>query len=130
MEPNVTIHIGDASNPAVLDRTLGDAHFDVIIDDGSHRSDHIISAFEACFPRLYPNGLYFIEDLHCSYFASHGGGFRRPGAAVEWFKGLADALNADHFQTDASQTFDDVELRRLRELGRQIACVSFFEFVS
>jgi WsaF, C-terminal domain/WsaF, N-terminal domain len=128
-EPNVSILIGDASDPVVLDRMLGDARFDVIIDDGSHRSDHIVSSFEACFSRLDPNGLYIVEDLHCSYYASHGGGFRLPGAAMEWFKGLADALNTDHFEADASAKLDSAELQRLRDLGRQIACVSFFDSV-
>ena len=131
VSPNVFIHIGDASDPVSLDHMLGDAHFDVIIDDGSHRSDQIIAAFQACFPRrLNPNGLYIVEDLHCSYSTSYGGGFRLPSAALEWFKGLADALNSDHFERDASEKLDEAELQRLQELGRQIACVSFFDSVA
>ena len=127
--PNVSVHIGDASDPVALDHMLGDARFDVIIDDGSHRSDQIVAAFEACFPRLNPNGRYIVEDLHCSYSRSYGGGFRLPAAAVEWFKGLADALNSDHFERDASEKLDHPELQRLQQLGRQIACVSFFDSV-
>jgi hypothetical protein len=93
------------------------------------RSHQIISSFEACFPRLDANGIYIVEDLHCSYFASHGGGFRLPGAAMEWFKGLTDALNADDFGGDASEKLDNAALERLRDLGRQIACISFFDSV-
>ena len=126
-EPNVSIRIGDASDPAALDRMLADAEFDVIIDDGSHRSDHVVATFNACFGRLGLGGLYIVEDLHCSYYSSHGGGFRLAAASMEWFKGLADALNADHFESDASARVDGAELQRLRELGREIARISFFD---
>ncbi len=126
--PNARVLIGDASDPAVLDRLLGSAQFDVIVDDGSHRSDHIIASFAACFPRLAPGGLYVVEDLHCSYAASFGGGFRKPGAAVEHFKQLADALNADHFESDA-EAADANETGQLRAAGQEIARITFYDSV-
>lgn len=95
--------------------------FDVIVDDGSHRSADIIQTFEACFDRLAPVGLFIVEDLHSSYFVSHGGGFCRVGAAVEWFKTLADAINADHFEDDAEARVGTSQGRRLQEMGCQFA---------
>jgi hypothetical protein len=65
----------------------------VIIDDASHRSDDIIAAFRSTFPRVTPSGLYIIEDLHAAYRHPLGGGFRAPGSAIEWLKGLIDALH-------------------------------------
>jgi GT2 family glycosyltransferase len=129
MEANVSIRVGDASDPVALDHILGDAEFDVIIDDGSHRSEHVIATFDACFRRLSPGGLYIIEDLHCSYYSSHGGGFRLAGTSIEWLKGLVDALNADHFEGDAAAALDSTGLRRLHKLGSQIAQVTFFDSV-
>ena len=126
-EPNVSIRIGDASDQVALDRMLGDAEFDVIIDDGSHRSDHVVATFNACFGRLSRGGLYIVEDLHCSYHSSHGGGFRLAGSSMEWFKGLADTLNADYFEPDAAARLDSAELERLREFGREIGRVTFFD---
>lgn len=41
-----------------------DPHFDVIIDDGSHRADHQQISLETLFPALRSGGLYFIEDLN------------------------------------------------------------------
>jgi SAM-dependent methyltransferase len=120
LAPNVTVLIGDASDPATLDRILTNAHFDIIIDDGSHRSKDVIATFEGCFGRLDPGGIYIIEDMHASYFASHGGGFRIAGTSMEWVKGLLDALNADHFQSDASEKLDAPALQRLRDLGRRM----------
>jgi tetratricopeptide (TPR) repeat protein len=35
----------------------------IIIDDGSHRADHIINSFESLFPALQNGGLYIVEDL-------------------------------------------------------------------
>lgn len=128
-EPNIAIRIGDASDAEALNRMLGDARFDIVVDDGSHRSEHVIATFKACFGRLDPGGLYVVEDVHCSYWASHGGGFRLPCTSMEWFKGLADALNADHFEGDQSANLSDIEFKGLREFGREIACVAFFDSV-
>jgi len=40
--------------------------FDVIVEDGSHRSDHQSITFKHLFNNnLKPGGLYVLEDLHC-----------------------------------------------------------------
>ncbi len=40
--------------------------FDVIVEDGSHRSDHQAWTFKHMFVNnLKPGGLYVLEDLHC-----------------------------------------------------------------
>jgi hypothetical protein len=43
---------------------------DIVIDDGSHYSDHIISSFLCLYPFVRPGGFYCIEDLHTSYWPS------------------------------------------------------------
>ncbi len=40
---------------------------DVIIDDGSHISEHILTSFKTFFPFIKKGGLYFIEDLHAGW---------------------------------------------------------------
>jgi hypothetical protein len=35
----------------------------IIIDDGSHRADHILSSFESLYPTLKSSGIYIVEDL-------------------------------------------------------------------
>jgi hypothetical protein len=127
VEPNISIRIGDASSPSALDCMLGEANFDIIIDDGSHRSDQVVSTFWACFERLSPGGFYVIEDLHCSYWKSHGGGFRLAGSAIEQFKNLVDALNVDYFESDEAARLDSADLERLQQLGSKVARVSFFD---
>lgn len=125
---NVEVVIGDAADPAALDRLLGDRQFDILIDDGSHRSPDIIATFRACFARVAPGGLYLVEDLHASYWKSYGGGFRAPGAAVEWLKGLVDAVHADHFEKDVAA--DGAALAFLREMNREVARVAFYDSVA
>ncbi len=39
----------------------------LLIDDGSHISEDILSAFVNCWPTILPGGYYVIEDLSCTY---------------------------------------------------------------
>ena len=130
MEANISIRIGDAADPVALNHMLGDAAFDVIIDDGSHHSRDVIATFEDCFKRLGPGGVYIIEDLHYSYVASRGGGFRHPDTSIEWLKALVDTLNIDHFESGAAAALDSAGLQSMRELGSQIAQIAFFDSVA
>lgn len=51
---------------------------DVIIDDGSHISQHQIKTFEVLWSKLKWGGYYFIEDIHCRW--------GEPPHALEFFK--------------------------------------------
>jgi hypothetical protein len=124
--PEIKVLIGDAGSPAFLNALLGDEIFDIIIDDGSHQADDVTSAFEALLPRLAPAGKYFIEDLHASYWASHGGGLRRHGTAIEHLKKLVDALHADHFEGDVKED----ERQWARNLNSAIERVSFHDSIA
>lgn len=71
LEPRVTVHYGDQSNPAVLNnvyRKAGAKPFDIIVEDGSHLSSHQIATLEHVFAHdfLRPNGVYFLEDIQGS----------------------------------------------------------------
>lgn len=64
---NVNIKISDATNPEQVNLALGDNKYDLVIDDGSHISEHISKTFELLWPRVRPGGFYAIEDLACTY---------------------------------------------------------------
>jgi glycosyltransferase involved in cell wall biosynthesis/SAM-dependent methyltransferase len=125
---NARILIGDAADPLQLLQMLDGETFDIIIDDGSHRSPDIVATFETGFGFLNPGGLYVVEDLHCSYLRSFGGGYLEPHAAVEWFKGLVDALNSDHLEEQSAPPPD--ERARLKRLNRAVARVAFYDSVA
>jgi demethylmacrocin O-methyltransferase len=66
---NIHIFIGNQNNKQDLIECMymfGD-DFDIIIDDGSHYGEHILTSFKNLFPYVKPGGYYIIEDLHCVY---------------------------------------------------------------
>ena len=69
---------------------------DIVIDDGSHYSEHVIFTFKILFPLLAENGLYVVEDIQTSYWKFAGGDstdLRNPATLMNFFKDLADGLN-------------------------------------
>ena len=79
---------------------------DIIIDDGSHRSEHVIASFKILFPLLAPHGIYVVEDLQTSYWGSDStvsgdwGGSSDLNAShtsMNFLKSLVDGLNYEEF---------------------------------
>lgn len=70
--------------------------YDLIIDDGSHENEHIITSFNVLFPYLKDEGFYIIEDLHTSYDPNFGGDsidLNNLNCAWALLKSLTDGLN-------------------------------------
>jgi GT2 family glycosyltransferase/SAM-dependent methyltransferase len=126
-EGQVVAKIADVNDTERLGSLLGPELFDIIIDDGSHQSDDIVSAFRSLFDKLRPGGIFVVEDLHASYWTTHKGGLRRDGSAVEFFKGLVDSLAVDHF--DSTTAISDEALAELQRFGRWIGRVSFYDSI-
>ncbi|NCW90236.1 MAG: hypothetical protein EBV73_06820 [Rhodocyclales bacterium] len=95
-EDRIEISIGRQEDQEFLKRTYLDKNieFDVIVDDGSHISDHQIASFEFLFENcLRQGGTYVIEDVCCSYWPSHNGGLKKSGTCIEYFKEKIDEIN-------------------------------------
>ena|SRR5579862_4822425 len=75
------IEIGSQGDLSFLSAVVERYPPTVIIDDGSHRADHIRLTFEHLFPQLAPGGIYAIEDLHV-HFGSSAGRWRGDGALL------------------------------------------------
>ena len=77
---------------------------DIIIDDGSHRTDHVITSFQTLFPLLNMGGIYVVEDLQTSYWPTMCGrnlngstDLAAPHTSMNYFKRLVDGLNHEEF---------------------------------
>ena len=97
---NTEILIGDQSDYSFL-QTLVNKYgkFDIIIDDGSHQSKHIISSFNFLFNHLSDNGIYVVEDLQTSYQPRYGGSrfnLNKNKTSMGFLKSLADSINYEH----------------------------------
>jgi hypothetical protein len=104
VEPNITIVVGDANTDTTHKEILSNAtNFDLIIDDGSHRSGDMITTFSLYFAHLVEGGLYVVEDLHCSYWEGWQGGLLLAQSSIEFFKCIADIVNHEHWGTGESR---------------------------
>ncbi|HEY7717823.1 MAG TPA: class I SAM-dependent methyltransferase [Pedococcus sp.] len=110
-EERIRIFRGDQGDPAALTAVADEiGHLDIIIDDGSHFSEHVVTTFETLFPRLADNGLYAVEDLQTSYWPEWHGSEDRdsPDTSMGLLKRLVDGLNYEEFlDEDYEPTYAD-----------------------
>lgn len=87
------VYCGSQNDSTFLEQVIAErGPFDIIIDDGSHMSDHIVKSFQVLATAVVPDGLYIVEDVHACYWT----GFRsetKNKNAVEYFQSLVHSLN-------------------------------------
>lgn len=70
--------------------------FDIIIDDGSHRNEHVIESYGILFPTLAPGGIYVAEDVQTAFFPRFGGSLDLDAPnSVGYFARIAARLGMD-----------------------------------
>ncbi|AKK30875.1 class I SAM-dependent methyltransferase [Mycobacterium sp. EPa45] len=106
VESRLDVVQGDQGDEQFLDAMATDiGPFDIVIDDGSHMSHHIIASFNALFPHVRPGGLYVIEDLASSYWPEWGGD-PDPSAQYRSMTMIKDLLDGLH-QSEQMRAADD-----------------------
>jgi hypothetical protein len=101
-EPRIRTHQGSQSDLAFLNSVMdeiGEVH--LIVDDGSHQNEHVVTTFDALFPRLAMGGIYVVEDTHTSYWPDYGGSadnLLAPHTMMNRLKYLADSINYREFR--------------------------------
>ena len=94
---NVEVFIGSQTDVNFLSSVIEKiGPIDIVIDDGGHTMEQQIISFESLYPAIKDDGTYLCEDLHTSYWSSHGGGLNNPNTFIEMSKGLIDKLNHWH----------------------------------
>jgi hypothetical protein len=95
-EARIRAYQGSQVDKEVLRDIVRDAeNLRVVIDDGSHRNEHVLTTFADLFPMLPDDAIYIIEDTETSYRENYGGSrdLAAPGTTMNMVKGLLDGLN-------------------------------------
>ena len=96
-EDRVEIFIGSQTDRNFLEYVRNKiGTIDIIIDDGGHTMEQQICSFEELYLALQETGVYLVEDLHTSYWAGYGGGYKKEGTFIEYAKKFIDQINAWH----------------------------------
>jgi hypothetical protein len=121
-ESRIKTVMGSQDDEELLRRLCrSEGPFDIVIDDGSHQSAHVIASFLVLFPLLAANGIYVVEDTQTAYWPEYGGA--PPGdvaapTSMNFLKGLADALNFREFPRSEGWT--------PHPLGQHIVAMHFY----
>jgi len=88
------VRIGSQIDPVFLEGVVLEmGGLDIVLDDGSHRADHMTRTFDVLFPLLSPGGLYIVEDVHTNYWTKFRGGYRKRSTFIERTKMLIDDMH-------------------------------------
>ena len=108
-EKRIKTFQGSQADTDFLKRVVDEiGRVDIIIDDGSHHNDHVITSFKFLFPLLADKGIYVVEDTQTSYWGSkvqdmdYGGSsdLTAPHTSMNYLKSLVDGLNHEEFIMD------------------------------
>lgn len=113
-EDRIRIFQGDQSDAVFLGKVFDEMGVaDIIIDDGSHISEHVIASFRYLFPKLKNGGIYVIEDTQTSYWDDLGGDSKNidnPSTSMNYFKSLVDAVNYEEFDNSIFEEKEIIDL--------------------
>lgn len=91
----IDIFIGSQDDSATIDAIFSRyPKIDIVLDDGGHVMQQMITSFELMYDRLDANGVYIVEDMHTCYWSEYGGGLRRDDSFMEFAKRKLDEINA------------------------------------
>lgn len=95
--PRVRILQGSQVDPDFLARVVAErGPFDLIVDDGSHRNEHVVESWKILWPTLAPGGVYVAEDVQTAFMPRFGGSLTLdPPNSVGFFADILVRLFGD-----------------------------------
>lgn len=129
---NVFVRIGSQADPEFLAQVNEEfGPFDIILDDGSHKTHHQNISFGALFrPALKDGGCYMVEDMHTNYWLKH---IDSEDTFIDLSKQMIDMLhepyidrketNFRHEHPEASKSMD------LSYLAANISGIAFYDSI-
>jgi hypothetical protein len=114
-EKRIRIFQGSQVDQPFLEKVVTETGpLDLIIDDGSHINEHVITSFQVLFPYLKDGGIYVVEDTQTSYWPNFGGdsqNLNNPTTMMNYFKSLTDCLNHQEIlDPDYTATYFDKKI--------------------
>jgi hypothetical protein len=133
-ERRIHVRVGSQVDTAFLQRVVNElGPFQVILDDGSHMTSHVVETFRYMFAAgLADGGVYIVEDLHSNYWRS----FRDSSVTfADFTKTLIDAMHAHYHGTQTELQFRAGHKRRKAEFQVPLATtlvekVEFYDSVA
>lgn len=128
----VFVRIGSQADPAFLAAVTEEfGPFDIILDDGSHKTHHQNISFGALFhDALTDGGCYMVEDVHTNYWLKH---VDSEDTFIDLAKQMVDLLHEPYF--DRKETnfrlrhADAVQQMELTYLAANIDSVAFYDSI-
>ena len=114
-EPRIQPYRGSQTSEPLL-RTIVESaeNLLVVIDDGSHRCEHVRDTFRILFPLLPDGAIYAIEDTQTSYWPRWGGNVNPDDdqlTTMGLVKTLIDGLNYEEWSNDdRSPSYTDLNV--------------------
>jgi cephalosporin hydroxylase len=131
-DQNVFVRIGSQADPNFLAEINGEfGPFDIILDDGSHKTHHQIVSFGALFRRaLKDGGCYMVEDVHTNYWIKH---VDSPETFIDLSKQMVDMLHEPYFDRKETEFRhehpDALNELELSYLSANLDAVSFHDSI-
>jgi len=108
--PRIKAYQGSQTDEDVLHKIVAEAGgVHVVVDDGSHRPDHIRETFRILFPLLEDAAIYVIEDTQTSYWPQWGGStdLQSRDTTMALVKDLLDGLHYEEFEGAYEPSYSD-----------------------
>jgi hypothetical protein len=131
-DQKVYVRIGSQADPvflAAINEEFGP--FDIILDDGSHKTYHQLISFNSLFrDALKDGGCYMVEDMHTNYWTSH---VDTPQSFIELSKQMVDMLHEPYlgrkeinFRHDHPEAVSELDVTYL---GANLHSIAFYDSI-
>jgi len=130
-DQGIRVKIGSQADPAFLKQVADEfGPFDLILDDGSHLSSHIMITFNQLFgTALKERGIYLVEDLHAHYWP----GWRdTTNSFLDFCKELVEHMHAHYSRADPGEFLAPVPSEKPLEvplITTMIKSIRFFDSI-
>lgn len=131
-DQNVFVRIGSQADPEFLAKVNEEfGPFDIILDDGSHKTHHQNFTFGALFrSALKDGGCYMVEDVHTNYWLKH---IDSENTFVDLSKQMVDMLHEPYIDRKEAQFRhghpDALSQLELSYLAANLAGIAFYDSI-